>query len=57
MTNLGSSGYTLLLWINVLGWPKPEWQIFLMQMRQLLKNRRVHGYMTLRYMYGKKPVA
>ncbi|KAH8714422.1 S-adenosyl-L-methionine-dependent methyltransferase [Ilyonectria robusta] len=48
-------GYTLLLWHNVLNWPKDEYQIFLMGMRQALRNRKMHAYMKVRYVYGRKP--
>ncbi|KAK0722047.1 S-adenosyl-L-methionine-dependent methyltransferase [Lasiosphaeria miniovina] len=48
-------GYTLMLWHNVLQWPKDEYQIFLMEFRKAIRNKRVHGYMTLRYVYGRKP--
>ncbi|KAI5458182.1 S-adenosyl-L-methionine-dependent methyltransferase [Mariannaea sp. PMI_226] len=50
-------GYTLLLWHNVLGWPKDDYQIFLMGMRKALRNRKVHSYMKVRYVYGRKPEA
>ncbi|KAK7419232.1 hypothetical protein QQZ08_010946 [Neonectria magnoliae] len=49
------SGYTLLLWHNVLKWPKDDYQIFLMGMRKALRNRKVHSYMSVRYVYGRKP--
>ncbi|KAK7420781.1 hypothetical protein QQX98_002585 [Neonectria punicea] len=48
-------GYTLMLWHNVLDWPKDEYQIFLMGMRKVLKSRHIHGYMYARYVYGRKP--
>ncbi|KAI1047194.1 hypothetical protein LB505_011652 [Fusarium chuoi] len=48
-------GYTLLLWKNVLQWPKDEYQVFLMQSRKALRNRKIHGYFVVRYVYGRKP--
>ncbi|KAF5572427.1 methyltransferase [Fusarium pseudoanthophilum] len=48
-------GYTLLLWNNVLQWPKDEYQVFLMQIRKALRNRKIHGYFVVRYVYGRKP--
>ncbi|CVL12628.1 related to methyltransferase [Fusarium proliferatum] len=48
-------GYTLLLWNNVLQWPKDEYQVFLMQSRKALRNRKIHGYFVVRYVYGRKP--
>ncbi|KAJ0141083.1 Uncharacterized protein HZ326_16049 [Fusarium oxysporum f. sp. albedinis] len=51
------SGYTLLLWKTILQWPEDEYQVFLMEMRKFLKNRKVHAYMTVRYVYGRKAEA
>lgn len=51
------TGYTLLLWNNVLNWPKEEYEVFLMRMRKALRNRKVHGYMTVRYVWARKPEA
>lgn len=49
-------GYTLMLWHNVLQWPKDEYSDFLMEFRRrVLRNRKVHGYMSVRYVYGRKP--
>ncbi|KAF4338324.1 hypothetical protein FBEOM_7789 [Fusarium beomiforme] len=48
-------GYTLLLWNNVLQWPKDEYQVFLMELRKALRNRKIHGYFVVRYVYGRKP--
>lgn len=45
----------MFIWNNVLGWPKEEYQIFLMLMRQELKNKKIHSYMTVRYVWGRKP--
>ncbi|KAH7136848.1 S-adenosyl-L-methionine-dependent methyltransferase [Dactylonectria estremocensis] len=48
-------GYTLLLWHNVLKYPKDDYQMFLLALRKYLRNKKVHGYMTVRYVYGRKP--
>ncbi|KAH8675191.1 S-adenosyl-L-methionine-dependent methyltransferase [Ilyonectria robusta] len=48
-------GYTLLLWHNIMCWPKDEYQVFLLGLRQALKNKRVHSYMKLRYVWARKP--
>ncbi|KAI1013669.1 hypothetical protein LB503_010701 [Fusarium chuoi] len=50
-------GYTLLLWKTILQWPEDEYQVFLMEMRRFLKNKKVHAYMTVRYVYGRKAEA
>lgn len=43
------------MWNNVLGWPADEYQIFLMRTRQELKNKKIHSYLKVRYVYGRKP--
>lgn len=48
------TGYTMFMWNNVLGWPEEEYQIFLMLMRQELKSKKIHSYMTVRYVWGRK---
>ncbi|RTE84495.1 hypothetical protein BHE90_000860 [Fusarium euwallaceae] len=48
-------GYSLLLWNQVLKWPKDEFQVFLMQTRKAIRNRKVHSYFKVRYVYGRKP--
>ncbi|KAH7179986.1 S-adenosyl-L-methionine-dependent methyltransferase [Fusarium flagelliforme] len=48
-------GYSFVLWNHVLKWPDDEYQIFLMQIRQALRNRKVHSYIMTRYVYGRKP--
>jgi cephalosporin-C deacetylase-like acetyl esterase len=50
-----SPGYSFLLWNQVLKWPEDEYHIFLMQIRGALRNRKVHSYITTRYVYGRKP--
>ena len=47
----------MLTWHHTLGWPEDEYQIFLTGMRKVLKNKRIHGYVNLRYVYGRKPEA
>ncbi|KAJ4248491.1 hypothetical protein NW762_012829 [Fusarium torreyae] len=48
-------GYSYLLWNQFLKWPNDEYQIFLMQLRKAHRNRKVHSYITTRYVYGRKP--
>ena len=48
-------GYTLFLWTSILGWSKEEHQVFMMSMRKVLRNRRIHIYVNTRYVYGQKP--
>ncbi|KAJ4172271.1 hypothetical protein NW754_002462 [Fusarium falciforme] len=48
-------GYTLMLWKHVLQWPDDEYQVFLMSIRNAIRNRRIHSYFMVRYLYGRKP--
>ncbi|KAF5585568.1 zinc finger transcription factor ace1 [Fusarium pseudocircinatum] len=47
-------GYTLMMWQDVCQWPKDEYQVFLMTLRKAIRNPKVHSYMTVRYVYGRK---
>ncbi|KAI1634773.1 S-adenosyl-L-methionine-dependent methyltransferase [Biscogniauxia mediterranea] len=48
-------GYTLFLWNTVMGEDAPGYQESLAYMRRELKSRRIHGYMKVRYVWGRKP--
>ncbi|KAM0343520.1 hypothetical protein ACHAPU_008415 [Fusarium lateritium] len=48
-------GYTLMMWQDVLQWPKEEYQLFLMSIRKAIRNPKIHTYMKVRYVYGRKP--
>jgi SAM-dependent methyltransferase len=48
-------GYTLMMWKDVLQWPKDEYQMFLLSLRKAIKNPKIHSYMKVRYVYGRKP--
>ncbi|KAI5924531.1 S-adenosyl-L-methionine-dependent methyltransferase [Camillea tinctor] len=48
-------GYTLFLWNTVMGENAPGYQEHLAYMRRELKSRRIHGYMKVRYVWGRKP--
>ncbi|KAM0237044.1 hypothetical protein ACHAP5_009142 [Fusarium lateritium] len=48
-------GYTLMMWQEVLKWPKDEYQLFLMSIRKAIRNPKIHTYMRVRYVYGRKP--
>ncbi|KAF5988685.1 methyltransferase [Fusarium bulbicola] len=50
-------GYTMMVWHQVMNWPEDEYQVFLMNMRKAFKDKRIHGYMRVRYVYGRKPDA
>ncbi|KAM0258531.1 hypothetical protein ACHAPA_011236 [Fusarium lateritium] len=48
-------GYTLMTWQHILGWPKDEYELFLMKMRKALRNGNIHGYMRNRFITARKP--
>ncbi|KAM0506956.1 hypothetical protein D7B24_005444 [Verticillium nonalfalfae] len=48
-------GYTLYMWKDVLGWDTDEYRTFLTSMKDEMRSRKLHGYMTVRYIYGRKP--
>ncbi|KAF4416316.1 hypothetical protein FACUT_12677 [Fusarium acutatum] len=50
-------GYTMMVWHHIVNWPKNEYQVFLMNMRKAFKDKRIHGYMRVRYVFGRKPDA
>ncbi|KAH6950068.1 S-adenosyl-L-methionine-dependent methyltransferase [Fusarium avenaceum] len=47
-------GYTLMMWQDVCKWPEDEYQVALMSLRKAIRNPKVHSYMTVRYVYGRK---
>ena len=48
-------GYTLQVWHGILHWSEVEYELFLMEMRKALRNKAIHGYLKIRYVYGRKP--
>ncbi|SCO17162.1 unnamed protein product [Fusarium fujikuroi] len=48
-------GYTLMAWQQILGWPKDEYQVFLMDMRKALRDKKVHSYIRVRFINARKP--
>ncbi|XEV01504.1 hypothetical protein FSHL1_006791 [Fusarium sambucinum] len=50
-------GYTLMAWQQILGWPADEYQLFLMNMRKSLRDKKVHGYIRVRFINAPKPEA
>ncbi|KAH6985357.1 hypothetical protein EDB80DRAFT_756530 [Ilyonectria destructans] len=53
---LEAAGFTDIKSVNYM-WPKDDCQMFLMSFRKYLRNRKVHGYMAVRYVYARKPEA
>ncbi|KAM0546460.1 hypothetical protein ACHAPJ_010816 [Fusarium lateritium] len=48
-------GYTTVLWHDILQWPDHQYQLFLMGMRKFFNDKRIHGYVRVRYIHGRKP--
>ncbi|KAG5660131.1 hypothetical protein KAF25_003653 [Fusarium avenaceum] len=48
-------GYSQMIWQEVLKWPAHEYQIFLHQVRQDLRNKKLHPYFEVRFVWGRKP--
>ncbi|KAF5680743.1 phosphoethanolamine n-methyltransferase 3 [Fusarium circinatum] len=48
-------GYSQMIWHEVLKWPAEEYQIFLMQVRKDLRNKKLHPYFKVRFVRGRKP--
>ncbi|VTT81264.1 unnamed protein product [Fusarium fujikuroi] len=44
-------GYTMMVWHKIMNWPEDEYQVFLMNMRKAFKDKRIHGYMRVRYLF------
>ncbi|KAK3331834.1 S-adenosyl-L-methionine-dependent methyltransferase [Cercophora scortea] len=49
--------YSFYLWNAILQWPKDEYQIFLMRTRKELKNKNIHSYLRVKYVYARKPTS
>ncbi|KAM5363321.1 hypothetical protein ACJA88_013632 [Fusarium oxysporum] len=48
-------GYTLMAWQQILGWPRDEYELFLMDMRKALRDKKVHSYIRVRFINARKP--
>ncbi|KAK3361807.1 methyltransferase type 12 [Lasiosphaeria ovina] len=57
MTNFldGLHGSTMTLFTKGLGWPPEEVELFLIDMRNAIKNPSIHFYWTTYVVYGRKP--
>jgi hypothetical protein len=44
-----------MMWQQVLGWPADEYQVWLASLRKAIRNPKVHSYMLVHYVYGRKP--
>ncbi|KAG6162980.1 hypothetical protein E4U51_006052 [Claviceps purpurea] len=48
-------GYTQMLWHNILQRPADEYQVWLANVRKAIRNPKVHSYMLVHVVYGRKP--
>ncbi|KAM5386936.1 hypothetical protein ACJZ2D_000229 [Fusarium nematophilum] len=48
-------GYSQMIWHQILKWPADEYEVFLMQVRKDLKNKKLHPYFKVRHVWGRKP--
>ncbi|KAI0839508.1 S-adenosyl-L-methionine-dependent methyltransferase [Hypoxylon sp. FL0890] len=48
-------GYTLFLWNTIMGENTPGYAEAMARIRKELRSKKIHGYMTCRYVYGQKP--
>ncbi|KAG6080762.1 hypothetical protein E4U16_008154 [Claviceps sp. LM84 group G4] len=48
-------GYTQMVWHNVLQRPADEYQVWLATLRKAIRNPKVHSYMIVHIVYGRKP--
>lgn len=44
-----------MAWQQILGWPKDEYRVFLMDMRKALRDKKVHSYIRVRFINARKP--
>ncbi|KAG6162981.1 hypothetical protein E4U51_006053 [Claviceps purpurea] len=49
-------GYTQMVWHNVLQRPADEYPVWLANLRKAMRNHKVHSYMIVHVVYGRKPV-
>jgi len=52
----GLEGFCLALMTRGLGWSKPEVDIFVAQVSNDIKDRRIHGYYPMPVFWGRKPL-
>ncbi|KAG6075126.1 hypothetical protein E4U16_003585 [Claviceps sp. LM84 group G4] len=48
-------GYTQMVWHNILQKPADEYHEWLANLRKAIRNPKVHSYMTMHTVYGRKP--
>ncbi|KAG6162985.1 hypothetical protein E4U51_006057 [Claviceps purpurea] len=48
-------GYTQMVWHNILQRPADEYHVWLANLRRAIRNPKVHSYMIVHTVYGRKP--
>lgn len=51
-----AAGWVLYVWATVMGWTKEETHVYVAHLRRQFRDKRVHGYVTYRCIYGQKPL-
>ena len=51
----GLQGFTMAPFTRGLGWSPQEVEVFLVDVRKDLKNRKIHAYWPIHFVYGRKP--
>lgn len=52
----GLAGFSYRLFIDVLGWTREEIEVLMMEVRQDLKNRKIHPMFDMYTVWGQRPV-
>ena len=57
MVNFGEGlqGFSLKLFMQFLGWSREELEVFLVQVRKDIEDKRIHSYMYVICVFGQKP--
>jgi len=51
----GIEGWSMMLLTRILGWTRPEVEVYLTKMRAGLRNPQLHAYQELTVVWGRKP--
>jgi len=51
----GLEGFSVAIFTRVLGWTKPEVDVFLADVRKEMKDTKIHVYWNIFVIYGRKP--
>ena len=51
----GMQGFSMAPLTRALGWSPADVEVFLIEVRKDLKNRKIHAYSPIHFVYGRKP--